>query len=189
VTFLSFPGVGHPAVNVGQQIDQLRPSPSYQNVLLSELTYYNRNPSYNNFNFPVYVNPYTSGHGSLGYAPIISPPLSYFRPYNSPYWRPQNLESFAQFHTSPLYPHYRVNDLIQQFNPFYNSLIRTINLYNNLNNVRNGPVTVLVQSREDPDKLVAILVPHGLENLGKYSMFEHRVIAVPVLINQTTVRR
>ncbi|GFG31683.1 hypothetical protein Cfor_04836, partial [Coptotermes formosanus] len=157
--------VGNPAVNIGQHTDQLRPISSYQNVLLSELTHYNSNPSDNNFIFPVHVNPYTSGHNHPGYEPLISPPLSYFRPYSSPHGRPQNLEYFTKFHTSRLYPYYRVNDLIQQFTPFYNSLIGKIHSYNNLNNVRNGPVTVLVQSREDPNKLVAIFVQHGLENL------------------------
>jgi hypothetical protein len=78
--------------------------------------------------------------------------------------------------------------MLQQFNPFYNSLIGKVHSYNNLNNVRNGPVTVLVQSKEDPNKLVAIFVQHGLEDLGKYSTFEHTVTAVPEMLNQTNVR-
>lgn len=180
--------MGNPAITVGQQIDQLRPLPSFQDVLLSKLNYYNRNPSDNNFIFPVNINPYIYGHNRLVYEPLISPPLSYFRPYNSPHWKTQNLEYFTQFHTSRLYPYYRANDLIQQFTPFYNSLIGKVHSYNNLNNVRNGPVTVLVQSKEDPNKLVAIFVQHGLENLGKYSTFEQTVTALPELLNQTNVR-
>ena len=41
-----------------------------------------------------------------------------------------------------------------------------------------------MQSKEDPNKLVAIFVQHGLENLGKYSTFEETVTAVPELLNK-----
>ena len=46
-----------------------------------------------------------------------------------------------------------------------------------------------MQSKEDPNKLVAILVQHGLENLGKYSTFEQTVTAVPELLNQIVVNK
>jgi hypothetical protein len=180
-------------VQAGQQSNQIRPSPSYLSVLLSKLTYHDTKHSDTNsyLNFPVYGNPYTSGYNHVGYRPIVygnSPFSSNFRPYNSAYldstgrrWNipiqfyasqfhphltPQNLEHFTQFHTSQLYPHFIPNDLMRQFNHFYNFIERT---YNNLNNIRNGPVTVLVQSTEDPTKLVATFVENGLQTLGKCS--------------------
>lgn len=141
----------------------------------------------------MYGNPYTSGYKRVGYRPLVydsSPSSSYFIPYNSahldlsgirlnpdiprqfyasqfhPHWKPQNLKHFSHIHTSRLYPPFRTNDLIRQFNHFYNSIGR---IYDNFNNIRNGPVTVLVKSKEDPTKLVAIFVEQGLQTLGKCS--------------------
>jgi hypothetical protein len=161
----------------------------------SKLTYYDTKHSdtINYLNFLVHSNPYTSGYKRVGYRPHVYdsfPSSSYFRPSNAahfdlsalrlnpdmprqfyasqfhPHWIPQNLEYFSQFHTSRLYPHFRTNNLIRQFNHLYSSIRK---LYNNFNNIHNGPVTVLVRSKEDPTKLVAIFVEQGLQTLGKCS--------------------
>jgi hypothetical protein len=186
--------VGDPTVYVGQQVDQRRPIPSNQNILLPELTHYNTNPSNNYLNFPTNGNHYTHVYKPLPYQPLaysnFPSVASYFRPYNSAYLDPynfhlspiitkqvyasliyprlriQNLDYFSQFHTSRLHPHFWLNGLAQQFNPFYNSLIGRI--YSNLRNIQNGPVTILVKSKEDPTKLVAIYVEKGLQTLGKF---------------------
>lgn len=140
-------------------------------------------------------NPYTSGYKRVGYKPLVrvydsSPSSSYFRPYNSArldlsaiplhpdtsrqfyasqfhsHWTPQNLEHFSQFHTSRPNLHFRTNELIRQFNHFYNSIGL---IYNNFNNIRNGPVIILAKSKEDLTKLVAIFVEQGLHTLCKCS--------------------
>lgn len=180
---------------VDQQLDQQRPIPSYQSLLLSELAYSGINPTDNYPKFPAYGGPYTPSYIPVGNQyPIYSnsPSLSsYIRPYNSAYLnlhdlslnpdifrqlyasqlyprlRPQNLDYFSQFHTRlGIHPLLKLNGIIRHFNNiFYNSLIGK--LYNNLKNIRNGPVTIFVESKEDPTNLDAIFVEQGLESLGK----------------------
>ncbi|KDR10091.1 uncharacterized protein LOC110838280 [Zootermopsis nevadensis] len=173
-------GVGDPVIYPDLQ----RHIAPYPGVLFSELTYYDAKPTDNYPNLPVYASPYTTS-----YNPVYSrsPSLSqYFRPYNQEYFnfydlilnsgilkqlyprlRTQYLNHFSRLQTSRLglYPLLNVNGLVQQFNPSYNSLISKI--YNNFKNIRNGPVTVFVQSKEDPTKLDAIVIQQGLETLGK----------------------
>jgi hypothetical protein len=168
---------------------QQRPNPPYQGVLLSELTYYDTKPTDNYPNLPVYGNPYRNSYNPINSnIPSFSP---YFGPYNSAYLNlydlilnsdiskqlyasqlyprlsPQQLGYVSQLQTSRLglYPLLGLNGIIQQVNPFYNSWIGKI--YNNLKNIRNGPVTVFVESKEDATQLDAIFVQQGLETLGK----------------------
>lgn len=181
ITFESFPGVGDPVIYPDLQ----RHIAPYPGVLFSELTYYDAKPTDNYPNLPVYANPYTTSYNPVyGKSPSLS---QYFRPYNQEYFnlydlnlnsgilkqlyprlRTQYLNHFSRLQTSRLglYPLLNVNGLVQQFNPSYNSLISKI--YNNFKNIRNGPVTVFVQSKEDPTKLDAIVIQQGLETLGKY---------------------
>jgi hypothetical protein len=106
------------------------------------------------------------------YDPILNPDISkqLYASQLYPRLRPQNLGYWSQLQTSRLglYPLSSLNGLIQQFNPVDNSFIGK--LYNDLRNIRNGPVIVFVESKEEPTKLDAILTQQGLEALGEYSL-------------------
>jgi hypothetical protein len=192
----SLSGVGDPIIYAGQQDYQFLPIPTYQNILLSKLTYYDPQPDTRNY---LKVNPYISHYNHEGYRPLAygnSLYSSYFRPHNSEYLdlsglhlnsdtprpfyashfhpqlTPQHLEHFSPSQTSRPYRHFTINGLVRKFNRFYNLVAR---MNRNLNNIVDGPVTVLVQSKEDPTKLVAILVDLGLQTLGKCSSLYKKV--------------
>ncbi|XP_069694812.1 uncharacterized protein [Periplaneta americana] len=118
------------------------PSPVYTRLSGLPLVNIYRAPNYQP---SVYLgNPIAPSH--LGaYSALLSPP-AYSSPHNLRYGSHLNL-------------------LTQLYAPPLNQNRVVTRIYSGLDNIRNGPVTILVRSQEDPNKLVAVYVERGLESL------------------------